>query len=397
MYETFYGLKEKPFNLLPDPEYVFMSREHENVYTHLEYAIKENKGFVVVTGEIGSGKTTLINYLLGKIPQTVHAGIVNNPDVPPSQFIKMICSEFELEIAGKDKAGMLEVFSRFLLEEFSGRRRVVLIVDEAQNLPIKTLEEIRLLSNLESEKHHLIQIILVGQPELKTKLRQKGMAQFAQRVTVYCHLRGLGEEEVARYIRHRLEVAGAARPDIFEKEAVQAVYEHSGGIPRIINILCDMTLVYGYADEAQVIGRELVRQIVDSREAGGILAGNGTKPAETTAEERPGAEALEAMGRRIELLDKRLGLLESAFAGLDLRTNLFFRRREQRDEVVIELFRMLKLSMDSRFKALMNLAKLRYMIMNKREQAPPKKEGRKASLISRIRDRRERKITGDPG
>ena len=183
MYESFYGLKEKPFNLLPDPEYVFMSRGHENVYTHLEYAITENKGFVVVTGEIGSGKTTLINYLLGKIPQTVHAGIVNNPDVAPSQFIKMICREFEVDVTGMDKAGMLESFSRFLLEAFAGRRRVVLIVDEAQNLPTKTLEEIRLLSNLESEKHHLIQIILVGQPELKAKLQQRGVEQFAQRVS----------------------------------------------------------------------------------------------------------------------------------------------------------------------------------------------------------------------
>ena len=203
----------------------------------------------------------------------------------------------------------------------------------------------------------------------------------------------MDEQEVARYIRHRLEVAGAAHSNIFEKEAVQAIYEHSGGIPRIINILCDIALVYGYADETQVIGRESVRQIIDSREAGGILAGKGPEPSEAPGAETTGAEALEVMGRRLESLEKRLGLLESAFAGLDQRTNLIFTRREQRDEIVIELFKMLKKSMDSRFKALVKLAKLKYLILNKNQGEPPKEAGRKTSLISRIRERKVRKIT----
>ena len=160
MYESFYGLREKPFNLLPDPEYLYMSQGHEHVYTHLKYAILENKGFTVITGEIGCGKTTLINFLLKKIKQKVKVGLINNPCLPPNQFIKMLCQEFELPVDGKDKAEMLGLFHEFLLHQYAETNRVIMIVDEAQNLPPRTIEEIRILSNLESEKDHLIQIIL---------------------------------------------------------------------------------------------------------------------------------------------------------------------------------------------------------------------------------------------
>ena len=250
MYESFYGLKEKPFDLHPDPDYLYMSRGHENAYTHLEYAIAENKGFVVVTGEIGSGKTTLINFLLTKIRQDIEVGLISNTSLTPEQFIAMICEEFEVPLQGdgSDKAKMLGRFHAFLLEQFAKKKRVILIVDEAQNLSPEALEEIRMLSNLEAEKHHLIQILLVGQPELKYKLQMKNLEQFAQRVTVHCHLDGLGPEEVDRYIRYRLTVAGAKGSDIFSEDAIEAIHKHSRGIPRLINILCDTALVFGYAD-----------------------------------------------------------------------------------------------------------------------------------------------------
>ena len=161
MYEAFYGLKEKPFNLHPDPEYLYMSEGHEDTYTHLEYAIAESKGFVVVTGEIGSGKTTLLNYLINEIPADMHVGLINNTHIPPSQFIKLICREYELDTENMDKSGMIELFHEFLLEQYSKHKRVILIIDEAQNLSAKTLEEIRLLSNLESEKYYLLQIIII--------------------------------------------------------------------------------------------------------------------------------------------------------------------------------------------------------------------------------------------
>jgi general secretion pathway protein A len=164
MYESFYGFKEKPFSLTPDPDYLYMSPGHENAYTHLEYAIQESKGFVVVTGEVGSGKTTLINYLLRKIPQAIHVGIINNTFVQPPELLRMICNEFDIEIEDAEKTVLLTRFYNYLLEQYTKRERVILIIDEAQNLPERSLEEIRMLSNLESEKHHLIQMILVGQP-----------------------------------------------------------------------------------------------------------------------------------------------------------------------------------------------------------------------------------------
>ena len=229
MYESFYNLKEKPFDLHPDPDYLFMSEGHDNAYTHLEYAISENKGFVVITGEIGSGKTTLINYFLHKIQQDVLVGLINNTHAPLSQLIKMICQEFELDIDGLNKLKMLNVFHEFLIQQFSLKKRVVLIIDEAQNLSARAIEEIRLISNLETEKNHLIQIILVGQPELKLNLQKKELEQFAQRVTVYCHLEGLKQDEAEKYIHFRLKIAGAQNPDIFDQDAVLAIYEFARG------------------------------------------------------------------------------------------------------------------------------------------------------------------------
>jgi general secretion pathway protein A len=265
MYEAFYGLKEKPFNLTPDPDYLYMSPGHENAYTHLEYAIQESKGFVVVTGEVGSGKTTLINYLLRKIPQAIHVGIINNTFVQPQELLKMICNEFEIQFEDSDKTMLLTRLYDYLLEQFSKRERVVLIIDEAQNLSEKTLEEIRMLSNLESEKHHLIQMILVGQPQLKEKLQRKSLEQFVQRVTVNCHLDALDKNQVEGYIRHRLTVAGAQNLDIFDPEAMRAIYKYSCGIPRLINTICDTAFVYGYADDVRVIGSDLIEAVAQAR------------------------------------------------------------------------------------------------------------------------------------
>ncbi|MEA2109171.1 MAG: AAA family ATPase, partial [Pseudomonadota bacterium] len=208
MYKSFYGLKEKPFNLNPDPAYLFWSGGHENAYTHLEYTITENKGFGVITGEVGSGKTTLINHLINKIPKNLHLALINNPDVSPTQLLKMLCQEYELVSTDNDKTVLLEHLHNFLLQIYANQQRAILIIDEAQNLPAETIEEIRLLSNLETEKEHLIQIILVGQPELKEKLQRRSLRQFTQRVTVHAHLTGLTVDDVRHYIQHRLKVAG---------------------------------------------------------------------------------------------------------------------------------------------------------------------------------------------
>jgi general secretion pathway protein A len=265
MYEAFYGLREKPFNLSPDPDFLYMSRGHENACVHLRYAVRENKGFVVVTGEAGSGKTTLINYLLQTLLKNAVVGLVNHTSLMPEPFLRAVCDEFELEAERPDKAAMLKVLHEFLVAHYGKWRRVVLIVDEAQNLPMKTLEEIRMLSNLEAEKVPLLQIILAGQPELQALLGRPELRQFTQRVAVACHLGPLEEAEVKAYVVHRLKVAGAEKGDLFDDEAIKAVAAYSGGIPRLINLVCDSALVVGYADGEKRIGKKTVEEALGLR------------------------------------------------------------------------------------------------------------------------------------
>jgi general secretion pathway protein A len=362
MYEAFYGLKEKPFNLNPDPDYLYMSPGHENAYTHLGYAIQESKGFVVVTGEVGSGKTTLINYLLRKIPETVPVGIINNSFVDPQELLKMICQEYELEIGDSDKTVLLTRFYSYLIDQYSKKERVILIIDEAQNLPENSLEEIRMLSNLESEKHHLIQMILVGQPQLKEKLQRKSLEQFVQRVTVYCHLDGLDKVQVENYIHHRLRVAGADHLDIFDPEAIKALYKHSLGIPRLINTLCDGAMVYGYADEMKVIGRDLIEAVAQARDLGGETKEEETVSGEKARSARPETLAppglVKELEDRISALEKKLdGQYENIMA-LQRVLQTMNGQRDEKDKIIVKLIRMLKKSMESRSKLIVQMARL---------------------------------------
>jgi len=360
MYEKFYGFSEKPFNILPDPDYLYMSKAHENAYTHLEYAIMENKGFVVVTGEIGSGKTTLINYLISKIEQEVQIGLINQTYVSPTQFIKMVCQDFELNVEGLDKAEMVDLFHDFLLNQFSKYERVILIIDEAQNLTPKTMEELRMLSNLEAEKHHLIQMILVGQPELKFKLQRKDLIQFAQRVTVNCHLSGLSPQEVIDYVHYRMKVAGGVNMDLFSTESMQAIYHYSGGIPRMINVICDAALVFGFADELQRIEKEAIDVVIKEREAGGLFSSEET-PSQILPTDFRAATSKEQYIVPPEPnsadIERRLKLIENRMDYMDQRLTLLDENRAERDQVLIDLLKMLKKSYSSRLKTLIQLYK----------------------------------------
>jgi general secretion pathway protein A len=355
MYESFYGFKEKPFDLHPDPDYLYMSRVHEDTYTHLEYAIVENKGFVVVTGEIGSGKTTLINYLLNKIGEAIHVGLINNTNILPAEFLKMICQEFELEPKTNDKAELIDIFSGYLIEQFAAEQRVVLIIDEAQNLTNDTMEEIRMLSNIETEKHHLIQIILVGQPELKFKLQQRNLKQFAQRITVHCHLKGLEKDEVNEYISHRLEVGGGDRIDIFDKETIDLIALYSRGIPRLINILCDSALVYGFADELETISTPILDNVYEELKTLGTFTDYDAKPSVSPPSPGPSPSVAAVADNRIALLEGKLKLLDEKMIALDVRLDNLFAHRIERDDIVIELFKMLKDNLDGRMQLLMQL------------------------------------------
>jgi general secretion pathway protein A len=352
MYESFYGFKEKPFDLHPDPDYLYMSRVHENTYTHLEYAIVENKGFVVVTGEIGSGKTTLTNYLLNKIGEEIQVGLVNNTNILPAEFLKMVCKEFELDPKTNDKAELIDIFSGYLIDQFAAGERVVLIIDEAQNLTNDTMEEIRMLSNIETEKHHLIQIILVGQPELKFKLQQSNLKQFAQRVTVHCHLKGLEKDEVSEYIGHRLEVGGSKRLDIFRKETIERIAEYSRGIPRLINVLCDSALVYGFADELETIDTDILENVYEELKALGTFTDYDARPSADPLPPKSVAAAAPTLDPRIELLEGKVQLLDHEIDGIKEKLDLLAHKRNERDDIIIELFKMLKDNLDNRMQLL---------------------------------------------
>jgi len=356
MYESFYGFKEKPFDLHPDPDYLYMSRVHENTYVHLEYAILENKGFVVVTGEIGSGKTTLLNYLLNKISGNFQVGLINNTNILPAEFLKMVCKEFELDPKTNDKAELIDIFSGFLIDQFAAGERVVLIVDEAQNLTNDTMEEIRMLSNIETEKHHLIQIILAGQPELRFKLQQSNLKQFAQRVTVHCHLKGLEQDEVKEYIRHRLEVGGGERFDIFYPETIKKISDYSRGIPRLINILCDSALVYGFADGLETISTPILENVYEELKALGTFTDYDAKPSANLPAPKSSPVVSSAVDdTRIRFLEGKVQLLEDKMNNLKDKLELLVDKRIERDDIVIELLKLLKENLDNRSQSIAKL------------------------------------------
>jgi general secretion pathway protein A len=262
MYEEFYGLTEKPFQIVPNPDYLYFTPKHKNALSCLEYGLNDNVGFILLTGEIGSGKTTLIRYLLNTLETDIVPSVIFNTNVTAEEFFIYVMQSFDLEYRLEDKARNLEILYKFMLEQYVEGKRVLLIIDEAQNLSDATLEEIRLLSNFQHEDRMLLQIILVGQPELKARFKNPSLAQFRQRIAVNYHLAALTAEETQHYIVFRLEKAGG-RPDTFSADAIDAIYQASKGIPRTINLLCDSALVYGFADEIDRIDTRIVEIVIN--------------------------------------------------------------------------------------------------------------------------------------
>jgi type II secretory pathway predicted ATPase ExeA len=271
MYETFYGMSERPFALTPDPAFLFMSSKHSLAMSMLEYTLMGQAGFTVVTGEIGSGKTTLIRQFLKNVDRSINLGVVSNTHQTFGDLLQWILAAFGIESSGSDKANRYQVFAEYLIEQYGLGHQTILIIDEAQNLSIEVLEELRLLSNINADKDQLLQMILVGQPELLDNLRRPELKQFAQRISIHYHLSPLSGGETQAYIRHRLKVAGA-RPGLFDEEATRAVYHFSNGVPRLINSICDMALVYGYALARPEIDFDIIRAVVSDREKGSLLA-----------------------------------------------------------------------------------------------------------------------------
>jgi general secretion pathway protein A len=270
MYEAFYQFREKPFTLLPDPGFLYLSNRHRMALTMLEYGLMNQAGFTVISGDIGAGKTTLIRHLLNNMDQEHTVGLISNTHRSFGELLQWVLLAFNLEHRDMDKVEMYRRFVDFIIEEYAHNRRTVLIIDEAQNMEAETLEELRMLSNINADKDQTLQVILVGQRELRETLRRPDLVQFAQRISVDYHLEALSETDTAGYIRHRLEVAGG-NPDIFTPAACKAVYHFTGGVPRLINLLCDTALVYGYAEQRQRIDARLIADVAHEKQQGGIF------------------------------------------------------------------------------------------------------------------------------
>jgi putative secretion ATPase (PEP-CTERM system associated) len=272
MYERFYNLRERPFALSPDPDYLYLSRVHREALDSLRYGIESRAGFIVVTGEIGAGKTTLLQSLLRRVDDRMVVARLVNTTLDPRELLEAIALDFGLETTGKSKPVILRDLGQFLVQQRAQGRRPLLVVDEAQNLTAQGLEEIRLLSNLETEKSKLLQILLAGQPNLRDTIASPELEQFRQRVVVSYHLMPLDAPETAAYINSRLEHASNGAPLRFPVDAAELVHRRSGGVPRIINVICDAALVFGYAEERRHIDLALIRDVVAELEVTGILA-----------------------------------------------------------------------------------------------------------------------------
>jgi len=266
MYLEYYGLKEPPFSITPDPRYVFLSERHRDALAHLLYGIGKggSGGFVQLTGEVGTGKTTLCRLLLEQLPENTRVALVLNPRLSPVELLETICEELKLDIGDRRGSlkGLVDTLNAYLLDAYAQGLRVVLIVDEAQNLSTDALEQIRLLTNLETPTQKLLQIILLGQPELREKLNDTELRQLAQRITARYHLTPLDRVETEAYVRHRTAVAGGARLP-FSRLGLRAIYQRSSGIPRLINIIGDRALMAGYARDEESIGERLVHRAAD--------------------------------------------------------------------------------------------------------------------------------------
>lgn len=324
MYETFFGFSEKPFHIAPNPKYLYFSSKHQDALNYMEYGIREGAGFILLTGEIGTGKTTLIRYMLNRIEANIHVAVVFNTNVTGDQLLELILQEFELKGVANNKPGNLEILYRYLIKKYARNERVLLIIDEAQNLKDDVLEEVRMLSNLQTDDNLLLQIMLVGQPELKAKLNRPSLSQLTQRIAVNYHLMPLSHDETVVYIASRLEKVGGD-PDIFSDEAVNEIFRVTNGTPRSINLLCDSALVYAYGDGAKTVDKSVISRVVEDKGGLGLV---GSDCGQFEGEGRSDG-ALPQVG---EIDGSRLVAIEAALQQLKMQMHWQVEELEKRAE-----------------------------------------------------------------
>jgi general secretion pathway protein A len=294
MYEEFYHFRQKPFQLTPDPAFLYKSEKHRKALSYLEYGLAENVNIIVLTGEVGSGKTTTARYILNQLADQLDPAMITNTNLSADQMLRMVHHAFGIPGEKMDKAAVIDAIHRHLLNRHESGRHALLVIDEAQNLDADVLEELRLLSNFQKDQFALLQIMLVGQPELLRTLRKPGMRQFSQRVAVHYHLTALSNGEIAGYIDYRVRTAGGDS-GLFTPAAVDMIFAQSKGIPRSINLLCDAALVYGFVDAARNITQDVIRDIINDRLGVGIAPDESEPPADPIAavfpEEAAGEDA----------------------------------------------------------------------------------------------------------
>jgi general secretion pathway protein A len=301
MYTEFFDLSAKPFELLPNPKFLYLSKGHRKALSYLQYGVQEHAGFTLLTGEVGSGKTTLVRDIINKISEDVTLSMIFNTRVDGHQLISMINADFGLQTEGKNKVQLINELNNFLLEECTSNRRPIIIIDEAQNLSAEALEEIRLLSNLEADDFKMVQIILVGQPELKQLIAKPSLRQLRQRISISCHLNPLNREESEEYVYHRLATVGSRDCVTFLEDVFDAIFRFSGGIPRLINLICDFLLLSAFVEETREIDMDLVNDAVNelSFEESGVQPPSFDKQ-KSVLQPAPGSTHLDDRLSRIE-------------------------------------------------------------------------------------------------
>jgi general secretion pathway protein A len=263
MYCDYFCFSEKPFTITPNPQFVFLSSIHREAFARLLYGVDSHAGFIALTGEVGTGKTTMLRTLLTQLdPEKYRSALIFNPCLSSDQLLAAVCREFAIEVGEQSASACLEALNRFLIDQHSLGRTVVLVIDEAQNLTPDVLEQVRLISNLETEQDKLIQIILAGQPELHDVLQRHDLRQLNQRITVRCRLTPMKLDDTGRYIDHRIRISGCRSPDLFQPAAIRRIYRFSRGTPRLINVACEQALVLAWTREARSVSSAIAAEVI---------------------------------------------------------------------------------------------------------------------------------------